>query len=105
MSQNNVEKWTNNQTVALIDAWKEEACLYAVKTPNYHNKAMRSDALVRVLKAVMVLRPEATITDCKSRFHNLRSEFNIEHRKVKASMKSGTGLDNVSTCSKKNIIK
>ena len=105
MSQNSVEKWTNNQTVALIDAWKEEAYLYAVKTPNYHNKVMMwSDVLVHVLKAIMVLRPEATITDCKSRFDNLRSQFNIEHRKVKASMKSASGVVNVSTCSKKNII-
>ena len=62
MSQNNVEKLTDNQTVALIDAWKEEPCLNTVKTPNYHNK-VKSDASECVLKTVMVLRPETAITD------------------------------------------
>lgn len=93
----NSKKWTNDELTTLIDAYKEETCLYAVNSPNYHNKNLRNEALKRVGDAVRVLKLYVTDKDCALKFHALRSQYNVENAKVKMSKKSGTGTDNVST--------
>ncbi|XP_071653675.1 uncharacterized protein [Temnothorax longispinosus] len=89
------KKWTNEEIIILIDSYKEESCLYAINSPNYHNKHLRNEALKRVGDAVRVFKPHVTDKDCASKFHTLRSQYNIENAKVKRSKKSGTGTDNV----------
>ncbi|CAL1680923.1 unnamed protein product [Lasius platythorax] len=91
----NLKKWTNNEIIILIDADKEECCLYDVRSSNYHNKHLRSEALKRVGDAVRVLKQDVADKDCASMFYTLRSQYNIENAKVKMSKKSGTGTDNV----------
>lgn len=90
------DKWSNDQIEILIDAYKEEFCLFATNLSSYHNKHLRADAIERVCKAVMRLRPKTNTKECAAKFHNLRNQFNIENAKVKSSFKSGTGTDNVS---------
>lgn len=90
-------KWIKEAILCLIEAYKEEPCLYAVNTPNYHNKHVRSEALKNVCAAVSVLRPGTVQNECTTKFHNLRNQFNIENAKVKSSMKSGIGINDVST--------
>ncbi|XP_046473765.2 uncharacterized protein [Neodiprion pinetum] len=89
------QRWSAEQITVLIDAYKEEPCLYATNTPNYHNKNLRTMALNRVNNAVLRLRPASTTKECSNKFHNLRNQFNIEHSKVKSSLKSGTGTDDI----------
>ncbi|TGZ53886.1 Uncharacterized protein DBV15_01827 [Temnothorax longispinosus] len=89
------KKWTNEEIIILIDSYKEESCLYAINSPNYHNKHLRNEALKRVGDAVRVFKPHVTDKDCASKFHTLRSQYNIENAKVKRSKKSGTGTDNM----------
>ena len=96
------QKWSSEQINVLIDAYKEEPCLYATNTPNYHNRNLRTAALNRVSNAVLRLRP-TTPKECASKFHNLRNQFNIEHSKVKSSLKSGTGTDDVFLNITKNL--
>lgn len=90
------KKWSKEGILSLIEAYKEETCLYAVNTPNYHNKHARSRALENICAAVSIFQPGITQNECAAKFYNLRNQFNIENAKVKASMKSGTGTDNVS---------
>ncbi|EFN88214.1 hypothetical protein EAI_02132, partial [Harpegnathos saltator] len=85
--------WTNESISSLIEAYKEEPCLYAVNTPNYHNKHARNKVLQKVCDSVSMYRPGITENECATKFHNLRNQFNIENSKVKASIKSGTGTD------------
>ena len=101
MRQKNVDlskKWTHMQIIALINAYKEETCLYAVSTQYHRNKRVRNEALRRVGNAVRILRPNASDQDCSLKFHMLRTQYNIKNSQVKSSMKSGT--ENVSTYSK-----
>jgi len=88
------KRWTNEAVYSLIEAYKEEPCLYAVNTPNYHNKHIRSKALQKVCAAVS-LDLELRKTECSIKFHSLRNQFNIENAKVKASIKSGSSIDDV----------
>lgn len=97
-------KWSNDQIEALIDAYKEELCLYATNMARYHNKHLRGEAIFRVYQTMMGVRPTTSTKQCANKFHNLRNQFNIEHAKIKASVKSGTGTDDVSNIIYKCII-
>jgi len=88
--------WTKEAVEILIDAYKNESCLYAIKNPNYHNKILRSEALKRICTIVCTIRPNTNEKECSVKFHNLRNQFNSENAKVKASLKSGIGIKNVS---------
>ncbi|KYN23228.1 hypothetical protein ALC57_04372 [Trachymyrmex cornetzi] len=94
--QNEKQRWTKEAILCLIEAYKEEPCLYAINTPNYHNKHLRSEALKKVCAAVSMYRPETVESECTAKFHNLRNQFNIENTKVKSSIKSGIGTNDVS---------
>lgn len=96
------KQWTKEAICSLIEAYKEQSCLYAVNTPNYHNKHLRSEALQKVCAAVSLVRPGTTEKECSTKVHNVRNQFNIENVKVKASIKSGAGTDDV--CNKVTVI-
>jgi len=96
MEKQKQEKWSNDQIEILIDAYKEEPCLFATNLATYHNKHLRAEAMDRVYKTVFRSRPITTSKECSAKFHNLRNQFNIENAKVKRSFKSGTGTDDVS---------
>ncbi|XP_039303191.1 uncharacterized protein LOC113004674 [Solenopsis invicta] len=88
-------KWSKESILCLIEAYKEEPCLYAVNTPNYHNKQSRNEALKNVCTAVSMIRPGTTEKECATKFYNLRNQFNVENAKVKSSIKSGIGTNDV----------
>jgi len=48
--------WTKEAVEILIDAYKNESCLYATKNSNYHNKIVRSEALKRICAIVCTIR-------------------------------------------------
>lgn len=78
----------------LVGSIKEEQCLYNVKSKNYYNKHYRKEALHRVFCKVKPVRPELfDAKECQTKFYNMRNMFNVENRKRKGSMKSGTGSD------------
>ncbi|XP_011863271.1 PREDICTED: uncharacterized protein LOC105559523, partial [Vollenhovia emeryi] len=87
--------WTKEAVQVLIDAYKDEPCLYQTRNPNYHNKTLRNEALNRICAMVNAIRPNTTEKDCSVKFYNLRNQFNSENAKVRTSMKSGIGSENV----------
>jgi len=91
---NEKTKWSKQAILCLIEAYKEELCLYAANTPNYH-KHVRNEALKNVCAAVSVFKPGITESMCAAKFHNLGNQFDTENAKVKASMKFGTSTDDV----------
>jgi len=90
---NEKKKWTNEAVRCLIEAYKQEPCLYAVDMPNYRNKNIRNKALQKVCATVSLVRPGTMENECSTKFRSLRNQFNIENTKMKASIKSGTDTD------------
>ncbi|XP_046386397.1 uncharacterized protein LOC124156110 [Ischnura elegans] len=87
--------WNKHQVSVLIEAYRKETCLHSLRNPNYHNKRLRADALGRVAAAVSAVRPNTGDKECATKFHNLRNSFNVENAKVKASLKSGVGAQDI----------
>ena len=90
------EKWSKDQIKLLIDAFKDEQCLYASDLKNYRNKHLRGQALERVFQRVSRLRLTTTKEECQKKLKTIRNQFNIEHAKVKSSLRSSTGTDDLS---------
>lgn len=88
--------WTKEAVSTLIDAYKNEPCLYETNNPNYHNKNLRNESLERISVMVNTVRPNTTSKECAVKFYSLRSQFTSENAKVRASIKSGIGSENVS---------
>jgi len=88
--------WTKEAVQILIDAYNNKPCLYQTKNPNYHNKTLRSISLKHICAIVNTIRPNTTEKECSTKFYNLRNQFNHENAKVRASIKSGIGSENVS---------
>ncbi|XP_018360502.1 PREDICTED: uncharacterized protein LOC108759517 [Trachymyrmex cornetzi] len=87
--------WPKQVVEVLIDAYKDEPCLYAINNPNYHNKHLRNEALKHISAVVSTIRPYSNEKDCSVKLHNLRNQFNTENAKVRQSIKSGIGTENV----------
>lgn len=89
--------WSQEQVTLLIESYKEEICLYQVKSTEYKNKHARQAALERIKQNLVLCKPDVTINDIKNKFSALRQNFNVEHRKHQNSLiRSGTGADDVS---------
>ncbi|XP_063222863.1 uncharacterized protein LOC134531168 [Bacillus rossius redtenbacheri] len=88
-------KWCVEHVECLIENYEKYPCLYNVKSPIYHNKHARNEALAAIASAVSELRPGTSVDEVKNKFAKLRSHFVAEFSKKKTSEKSGTGTDEI----------
>ena len=86
-------EWSRLAVENLIDAYKEETCLFNVKSPNYHNKHARKEALERIVTTLKDTRPSTTAAEITSKMKSLRTSFVAELNKIRQSKKSGAGLE------------
>lgn len=91
--------WTNQSISTLIENYSQQNCLYDTKLTLYHNKNIRQKTLEDIALALESRRPNTTWQEVKVKIASLRTQFRVEHNKVKSSLKSGTSTDDVSTTS------
>ena len=84
-------EWNRLAVEGLIEAYREENCLYNTKSPNYHNKHYRKEALERITNVLKDVRPSTTGVDIMAKMKSLRTSFVAELNKIKQSTKSGAG--------------
>lgn len=87
-------EWSRLAVEHLIDAYNMETCLYNTKSPNYHNKHARKEALDRISSALKDVRP-STANDIMAKMKSLRTTFVAELNKIKQSKKSGAGVGQI----------
>ena len=84
-------EWNRLAVEGLIEAYREENCLYNTKSLNYHNKHYRKEALERITNVLKDVRPSTTGVDIMAKMKSLRTSFVAELNKIKQSTKSGAG--------------
>lgn len=87
--------WDKAQITVLINAYQLETCLYAVNDKDYHNRDLRGSAIRRICETISKVHPNVTEKECAIKINTLRNTFNIGNKKVKESIKSGVGVDDV----------
>ncbi|KYN21977.1 hypothetical protein ALC57_05636 [Trachymyrmex cornetzi] len=68
--------------------------LLSVKVDDF--RLIRNEALKRISAVVSTVKPYSNEKDCSVKLHNLRNQFNTENAKVRQSIKSEIGTENVS---------
>ena len=72
-------EWNTLAVERLIEVYREKNCLYNTKSPNYHTKHSRKEALERITSALRDVRPSTTGVYIMSKmisFTSFVAEFN-----------------------------
>nr|CAI5837483.1 unnamed protein product [Callosobruchus analis] len=76
----------SEQVQALIEQYRQNPCLYAVRSAAYQNRHARQAALETIHANITALRPSVTMAEIKTKFQALRSTFSAEHKKYQSSV-------------------
>ena len=88
--------WSREQCVVLIEEYKKNPRLYAIKSQLHKNTHARQAALENIKAALINVKPSVTIAEIKSKFNGLKTNFLTEYKKWKVSKHSGIEEDGVS---------
>ena len=89
--------WSKEFLLGFIRIYREEECLWKVKSESYHDKQKRDKSYEKLISFVRELYPGAEKDVVTKKIKNLRTVFRKENKQVKDSMRSGAGLANVYT--------
>lgn len=88
--------WSREQVEILLEEYEKYPSLYAIQNPLYKNKHARLEALQKIQGVLCIVKPNVTIADIKAKLTGLRNTFFAEKKKKEASLRSGSGTDDVS---------
>lgn len=86
-------KWSEQQMSNFIHLYETHSCLWQTNSPEYKNRDKRQQALENIVEEMKI--PNFTVNDCKNKIKNIRSHYCQELKKIKNSMKSGMGTQDI----------
>lgn len=86
-------KWAEKETVKFVEEYIKYECLYNVKSVAYKNKRLREAALLNISKVMGF--PDFGPKEVYTKIRSIKSTYSQELKKVKASTKSGAGLNDI----------
>lgn len=85
-----------NQVIEeFIEIYRQEPCLWRVKSKEYHDRKKRDASYAKLLLKLKELEPDATRKSVVAKINSLRSNVRKEKKKRDMSIKSGASADNV----------
>nr|CAH7748165.1 unnamed protein product [Callosobruchus chinensis] len=85
-----------NQVIEeFIEIYRQEPCLWRVKSKEYHDREKRDASYAKLLLKLKELEPDATRKSVVAKINSLRSNVRKEKKKRDMSIKSGASADNV----------
>ncbi|CAG9814598.1 unnamed protein product [Phaedon cochleariae] len=80
---------------AFIEIFKQQKCLWMVKSKEYSNRIMKNHAYEELLNLYENYNDECDIDFVKRKIKSLRDSFRKEYKKVRATEKSGASTDDI----------
>lgn len=80
-----------------IELYKENTCLWKVKSKDYSNRQMKTAAYEILRRKLSEVEAIATKENVVKKINSLRTCFRKEYRKVILSERSGAGFDDIYT--------
>jgi hypothetical protein len=87
--------WSKNFLLEFIELFRQEECLWKVKSKDYYNRSKKDASYRTLIGKVQEAEPDATRDTVVKKINNLRSAFRKEHKKVLKSQVSGAGAEKV----------
>ncbi|XP_031333976.1 uncharacterized protein LOC116163988 [Photinus pyralis] len=78
-----------------IAIYRNESYLWQVKSKDYHDRGKKEAAYLKLIEKLKEIDPSCTKSTVLKKINNLRSSFRKEAKKVKDSMRTGSGADEV----------
>ncbi|XP_063919698.1 uncharacterized protein LOC135134795 [Zophobas morio] len=90
-------EWTKSTMEKFIIQFEKYPCLYDVKHQFYKNKHARAEAYNKIVETLKKENEglKVTVEEAKKKITNLRSQYNHELNKIRASTHSGMGTDEI----------
>lgn len=88
-----MSRWNEETTLKFVQLYREKPCLWDIKTPIYKNKQAR-DSAYKEIEDTMGIEGFG-VQEIKNKIKNLRSTYSQEKKKIKDSMKSGAGSNDI----------
>ena len=88
-------QWSRQETTRLIDMYRQQPCLWNVKSVAYKDRNKRIVALTAITKEMQKTYASVTTVDIKRKIDTLRNQYRREMRLVENSRKSGAATDDV----------
>lgn len=82
-------------TLHFISVYRDMPMLWKIKSKDYMDKNKRSTAIKKMTNLLKMCRRNITEEDVKKKINILRTSFKRENNKVKKSMLSGSGTDDI----------
>ncbi|XP_069692676.1 uncharacterized protein [Periplaneta americana] len=89
--------WSKDRVTSLIKLYRDNPCLWKVKSKEYVNKHLKNEAYVKLVNFCKPTFPEADRDFVVKKIQSLRGSFRKELRKVIERQRSGVPLDEAYT--------
>ncbi|KAG8230157.1 hypothetical protein J437_LFUL010408 [Ladona fulva] len=87
--------WNKERVIGFLKVYKENPCLWKVKSKEYTNKNLKNEAYEKLIAYCKPVFPEADKGFVIKKIQSLRGSFRKELKKVQESQRSGAGADEV----------
>ncbi|XP_067130333.1 uncharacterized protein [Centruroides vittatus] len=78
-----------------LKIYESEPCLWHVKNKEYHDRSKKEAAYLRLIEKLKEMEPNANKESVIKKINNIRSAYRKEIKKIKASIKSGAGTEDI----------
>lgn len=86
-----------DQLEEFIQCYRSETCLWQTKSKDYHDRNKKNAAYNRLVEKYKIIDPNANRDIVVKKINNLRTAYKKELNKMKQSIKSGAGTDELYT--------
>ena len=88
-------QWSRQETTCLIHMYRQQPCLWNVKSVAYKDRNKHVVALTAITKEMQKMYVSVTTVDIKRKIDTLRNQYRHEMRLEENSCKSGAATDDV----------
>lgn len=89
--------WDRKETLLLIDLYRQNPCLWNVKSDVYKDRNKRVAAINEITAGMNRSGLSVTASEVRKKIESIRSQYRRELRKLGKSKKSGAGADDIYT--------
>ena len=90
-------EWKREDVLSLIAAYREQPCLWNVKSQGYKDRNAKDIALKKVYNEMKIIDNNMTLEAMKTKIHTIRSQFKRELKLIRESKNSGASTSDVYT--------
>ena len=83
-------EWNREKTIELIEKYRDEECLWNVRSVLYKDRQRKQDAWSHLASELNI-----PVSEAQAKMRNMKVQWNSEKKKVDKSMRSGAGSSGI----------